>query len=67
MANSAASEVGIHTSGNRGTHPPRRPTTACSDLDHHKMHAPDCHGKFELSDRAPSVGRPVADAGRSVT
>jgi hypothetical protein len=45
----------------------RRPTTACSDLDHHKMHAPDCHARLKVSDCALQVGRPVADAGRWAT
>jgi hypothetical protein len=31
----------------------RRPTIAWSDLDHHKVHAPDCHSEFEVSDSAP--------------
>jgi hypothetical protein len=44
-----------------------RPTTACSDLDHHKMHAPDRSADIEVGDSAPDVRRPVADAGRSVT
>jgi hypothetical protein len=31
------------------------------------MHAPDCHGGFRVSDSAPNVWRPVADAGRWAT
>lgn len=42
----------------------RRLTTACSDLDHHKVHAPDCHRSIWVSDRAPHEWRPVADSGR---
>jgi hypothetical protein len=42
----------------------RRPTTACSELDHHKVHAPDRYGRFGISDCALQVGRPVADAKR---
>jgi hypothetical protein len=42
----------------------RRRTTACSDLDHHKLHAPDRHGGFEVSGSALSLWRPVADAER---
>jgi hypothetical protein len=39
-------------------------TTACSDLDHHKVHAHHYHAKLRISDCALQVGRPVADAGR---
>jgi hypothetical protein len=42
-----------------------RPTTACSDLGRHKVHEPDCYSRFEVSDSALGVGRPVADPGRS--
>jgi hypothetical protein len=41
-----------------------RLTTACSELDHHKVHAPDCHRGFGVSAFALHGGRPVADAGR---
>jgi hypothetical protein len=39
-------------------------TTACSDLDHHKVHAPDRYLDIEVSACAPQVRRPVADACR---
>jgi hypothetical protein len=52
---------------NRGTRNTCRLTTACSELDHHKVHAPYRHRRFEVSDCAPSVRRPVADAGRWAT
>ncbi len=41
-----------------------RLTTACSDPDHHKVHAPNCIASFGISAHAPQVRRPVADAGR---
>jgi hypothetical protein len=41
-----------------------RPTTACSDLDHHKVHAPNCDSRFKDSVCALQVWRPIADAGR---
>jgi hypothetical protein len=42
----------------------RRLTTACSGLDHHKVHAPDRHADIGISSRAPQVRRPAADVGR---
>jgi hypothetical protein len=45
----------------------RRPTAACSDLDHNKVHAPHCHAAIGLGDRAPREWRPVADTGRWAT
>jgi hypothetical protein len=41
----------------------RRLTTTCSELDHHKVHAPGRHHGLRLSDCALQVGRPVADVG----
>src|SRR5687767_11700974 len=39
-----------------------RLTTACSDLDQHKVHAPDPQCGILVSARAPHEWRPVADA-----
>jgi hypothetical protein len=43
-----------------------RVTTACSELDHHKVHAPSRHHSVEVSGCALKFRRPVADAGRYV-
>jgi hypothetical protein len=41
-----------------------RLTTACSELDHHKVHAHYCHRRVGVSDSALGDRLPVADAGR---